>query len=60
VFLDETPIVTLAVGCELSLMLKSAKPPPSLVVKPLVGVTMMPTVSLSTLTAETSAALTPL
>ena len=54
------PIVTSAVGCEFSTTVKVAVPPASVVVKPDVGVTVMPAVSLSVLVTDTSLALSPL
>ena len=41
-------------------IVKVAVPPASVVVRPVVGVTVMPAVSLSVLVTETSAALSPL
>ena len=56
---DDIPIVTLAVGCELSLTVKIAVPPPSVVVSPLVGLTIIPTASSSILVTVTSCASSP-
>ena len=60
VLLELRPIVTSAVGCEFSTTVKVAVPPASVVVRPEVGVTVMPAVSLSVLVTETSLALSPL
>ena len=60
VSLELRPIVTSAVGCVFSTTVKVAVPPASVVVRPDVGVTVMPAVSLSVLVTATSAALTPL
>ena len=54
------PIVTSAVGCELSTTVNVAVPPASVVIRPEVGVTVMPAVSLSVLVTATSAASRPL
>ena len=54
------PIVTSAVGCEFSTIVNVAVPPASVVVRPDVGVTVMPAVSLSVLVTDTSLALSPL
>ena len=51
----ESAIVTLAVGFASSTMVNVAVPPASVVVSPLVGVTVTPTLSLSVLVAATSA-----
>ena len=56
---DERPIVTLAVGCELSTTVKVAVPPASVVVRPDVGVTVSPAVSLSVLVTKTLAGSRP-
>ena len=53
-------MVTSAVGCVFSTTVKVAVPPASVVVRPDVGVTVMPAVSLSVLVTATSAALAPL
>ena len=55
-----SPIVTSAVGCASSTTVKVAVPPASVVVSPLVGVTVMPDVSLSVFVTLTSLAFTPL
>ena len=47
--LELSPIVTSAVGCEFSTIVKVAVPPLSVVVRPKVGLTVMPAVSLSML-----------
>ena len=60
VSLELSPMVTSAVGCELSTTANVAVPPASVVVRPAVGLTMMPTVLLSMLVTETSAASIPL
>ena len=52
-------IVTSAVGWEFRTTVKVAVPPASVVVRPEVGLTVMPAVSLSMLVTETSAALRP-
>ena len=57
---EVVPIVTSAVGWLLRTTVKVAVAPASVVVKPLVGVTVMPLVSLSILVSATSRALTPL
>src|SRR5438876_898754 len=54
VLLDEIPTETLAVGCELSTTVNVAVPPASVVVRPEVGETVTPAVSLSVLLTETS------
>ena len=53
-------ILTLAVGWEVSTMVKVAWPPASLVTSPEVGLTVIPAVSLSLLVTLTSAAFLPL
>ena len=60
VLLELSPMVTSAVGCELSTIVKVAVPPLSVVVRPKVGLTVMPAVSLSTLSTVTSNGLRPL
>ena len=60
VLLELRPIVTSAVGCDVRTTVKVAVPPASVVVRPEVGVTVMPAVSLSVLVTETSLALRPL
>ena len=60
VSLELRPMVTSPVGCELSTTVNVAVPPASVVVRPAVGLTMMPTVSLSMLVTETSAGSIPL
>ena len=60
VSLELSPMVTSAVGWVFSTTVKVAVPPASVVVRPDVGVTVMPAVSLSVLVTATSAALTPL
>src|SRR5260370_1432787 len=60
VLLDDRPMVTFAVGCELRTTVNVAVPPASVVIKPEVGVTVIPAVSSSLLVAETSAAFRPL
>src|SRR5438477_379779 len=52
--------VTLAVGLELRMIENVAVPPASVVARPIVGLTVMPGVSSSVLTAETSAGFKPL
>jgi hypothetical protein len=54
--LELRPIVTFAVGWVFSTMVNVAVPPDSVVTKPLVGLTVMPAVSLSVLVTDTSAA----
>jgi hypothetical protein len=54
------PMLTSAVGWLFRTTVKVAVPPASVVVKPLVGVTVMPLLSLSVLVTATSLALTPL
>ncbi len=58
--LDESPIATLAVGWLVSAIVNVAVPPPSVVVRPEIGITVIPAVSLSVLVTPTSAALIPL
>ena len=58
--LELSAIVTFAVGCVLSTTVNVAVPPASVVVRPVVGVTVIPATSLSVLVTVTSAALTPL
>ena len=53
------PTVTFAVGCDVSTTVNVAVPPASVVVSPLVGVTVMPAASLSVLLTLTSLALRP-
>ena len=53
-------MVTLAVGWLFRTTVNVAVPPASVVVKPVVGVTVMPLVSLSVLVTATSVASTPL
>jgi hypothetical protein len=53
--LELRPIVTFAVGWVFSTMVNAAVPPDSVVIKPLVGLTVMPAVSLSVLVTNTSA-----
>ncbi len=60
VSLDDRPIVTFAVGWVFSTIVKVAVPPASVVTKPLVGLTVIPAVSLSVLVTDTSAAFKPL
>ena len=60
VSLELRPMVTSAVGWVFSTTVKVAVPPASVVVRPEVGVTVMPAVSLSVLVTATSPALTPL
>ncbi len=47
-------IVTSAVGCDLRLTVNVAVPPPSVVVRPLVGLTSTPALSLSVFVTDTS------
>jgi hypothetical protein len=54
--LELRPIVTSAVGWVFSAIANVAVPPDSVVTKPVVGLTVMPAVSLSVLVTETSAA----
>ena len=58
--LEESPIVTFAVGWVSSTTVKVAVPPDSVVVRPDVGATVNPAVSLSVFVTATSAALKPL
>ena len=60
VLLELSAIVTSAVGCEFSTIVKVAVPPPSVVVRPKVGLTVMPAVSLSMLITDTSSGFRPL
>ena len=60
VSLELRPMVTSAVGCEARTTVKVAVPPASVVVRPLVGVTVMPAASLSVVVTLTSAAFSPL
>ena len=60
VSLELSPIVTSAVGCASSTTVNVAVPPASVVVSPLVGVTVMPDVSLSVFVTLTSLAFDPL
>ena len=53
-------IVTSAVGCEFKTIVKLLAPPASVVVKPEVGETVMPAVSLSVFEAETLEGFSPL
>ena len=57
--LDDNPMVTFAVGSELSLTVKVAVPPASVVIKLLVGLTVTPETSSSVFVTATSAALIP-
>ena len=57
---EEIPIVTLAVGWEVSTMVKLSVPPASVVILPLVGLTVIPATSLSILVTDTSEGLNPL
>ncbi|MFB8796776.1 MAG: hypothetical protein U7126_21725 [Microcoleus sp.] len=50
-------MVTSAVGCVFSLTVNVAVPPASVVVNPVVGLTVIPAVSLSVLVTATSAGL---
>ena len=59
VSLELRPIVTSAVGCEFSTTVKVAVPPASVVVRPEVGVTVIPAVSSSVLVTGTSIASNP-
>ena len=54
VLLEVSPMVTLAVGWLVRTTVKVAVPPASVVVNPLVGVTVMPAASLSVLVTDTS------
>ena len=58
--LDESPIVTFAVGWLSRTTVKAAVPPPSVVVKPDVGITVIPAVSSSVFVTPTSDAFIPL
>ena len=58
--LEVRPMETLAVGWEVSTTVKAAVPPASVVVRPLMGVTVNPAKSLLVLETWTSAALRPL
>src|SRR5438093_1047893 len=60
VLLEDRPRVTAAVGWLVRTTLNVAVPPASVVVRPAVGVTVNPAVSLSWLVTETSAGLRPL
>src|SRR5207249_1413510 len=60
VSLLEIGTVTVAVGCEVSTTVKVAVPPLSVVVRPAVGFTMKPALSLSMLVTDTLAAFLPL
>ncbi len=60
VFELESAMVTFAVGCDVSTIVKAAVPPVSVVVRPDVGVTVMPAASLSVLLTDTSLAFRPL
>ena len=53
VSLELRPIVTSAVGCDVNTTVNVAVPPASVVVRPKVGVTVMPAASLSVLVTET-------
>jgi len=57
--LESIEMVTSLVGWLVSLTVKVAVPPASVVVSPLIGVTVKPTTSLSVLLTETSAASRP-
>ncbi|NQE38094.1 hypothetical protein E5S67_05878 [Microcoleus sp. IPMA8] len=57
---DVTPRLTSAVGWLFRTTVNVAVPPASVVVNPVVGVTVMPFVSLSVLVTTTSVASTPL
>ena len=60
VSLELRPITTLAVGCDVSTTVNvGASPPISDVIRPDVGVTMIPAVSSSMLVTETSLAFRP-
>ena len=56
----ERPIETFAVGWDVSTMVNVAVPPASVVVSPLVGVTVNPAASLSVFVTDTSAGFRPL
>ena len=60
VSLELRPMVTSAVGCDVSTTVNVAVPPASVVVRPEVGVTVMPAASLSVLVTETSPVVRPL
>ena len=60
VSLELSAIVTSAVGCDVSTTVNVAVPPASVVVRPEVGVTVMPAASLSVFVTATSVALNPL
>ena len=60
VSLELSPIVTFAVGCAVRTMVNVAVPPASVVVRPKVGLTVMPAVSLSMLITDTSSGFRPL
>ena len=55
-----SPTVTSAVGCAVSTTVNVAVPPASVVVNPLVGVTVMPDASLSVFVTDTSFGSRPL
>ncbi len=57
---EESAIVTSAVGSVLSTTVKVAVPPASVVLNPDVGVTVIPAVSSSVFSTDTSAAFIPL
>ena len=54
--LELSAIVTFAVGCEFNTTVNVAVPPASVVVRPAVGVTVIPATSLSVFVTRTSAA----
>ena len=58
--LELSAMTTSPVGCEFRTIVKAAVPPDSVVVRPVVGVTVMPDASLSALVTVTSGALIPL
>src|SRR5207247_1440386 len=58
--LDESPIVTFAVGWLASAIVNVAVPPPSVVVSPEVGMTVIPALSSSVLVTPMSGAFLPL
>ncbi len=58
--LEVSAMVTLAVGFEFSLTVNVAEPPASVVIKPLIGETIMPASSSSIFTTDTSEAFVPL
>ena len=60
VSLEESPIVTSAVGWLVEPTVNVAVPPASVVVRPEVGLTAIPAVSSSVLVTDTSAAFRPL